>query len=185
MQVRCRSVQYIPKADLCPGWVHLPPGSQNGGVANSGQSGWNGFLQISPRQTGQVSLHSTSWTIRSSTWPAPQADPWLLTENACYPSTLTQDPGFALLTWDHYYGAVPARLPYSVPPTLQFLDEEYPKFVRDDQTDKILVDEGNSTRKATDEEMKCQTDDCAQELEEYDQAVEETKEAARYPNLWK
>ncbi|KAL3472712.1 hypothetical protein BJX99DRAFT_262030 [Aspergillus californicus] len=204
------------------GYIHLLPGSQNGGVANSGLGGWKGFCKYPPEKQVKVeggpiqvvgdiiyvtSITSSITTINVMDYSffnmgAPQADEWLLTDNPCYPSTLTQDPGFALLTWDPYYGGVPPRLPYSEPPTALytsgktkpskrdwFSEDAYPHFVTDGQTDKILVDEGNSTREATDEEMlqhfgllKCRTKDCAEELDEHDRAVQEIQNAARNPS---
>ncbi|KAL6237121.1 glycosyl hydrolases family 18-domain-containing protein [Aspergillus navahoensis] len=122
------------------GYIRLLPGSQNGGVANSGLGGWKGFCKYPPEKQVKVeggpiqvigdivyvtSIMSSITTINVMDYSffnmgAPQADEWLLTDNPCYPSTLTQDPGFALLTWDPYYGGVPPRLPYSEPPTAQY-----------------------------------------------------------------
>ncbi|RMZ86664.1 hypothetical protein DV736_g6111, partial [Chaetothyriales sp. CBS 134916] len=222
---RCQRDEWPPahfQQGLPAGYIRLLPGSQNEGVAVSGLGGWKGFCKYPPEKQVKVeggpiqvigdivyvtSITSTITTINVMDYSffnmgAPQADPWLLTDNPCYPSTLTQDPGFALLTWDPYYGLVPTRLPYSEPPTAQYtsgktppskrdlsLEETYPHFVMDGQSNKILVDEGNSTRKATDEEMleyfgllKCRTEDCAQELDEYDQVVQAIQNAARTPS---
>ena len=188
------------------GFIRLLPGSQNGGVANSGLGGWRNFCKYPPDkqviiQGGNIQYagNIVYTTIVTSTvvtinvmeynWfntQAPPSDPWLLTANPCYPSILTQDPGFALLTWDHFYGGAPPRLPYSVPPTAQYTMGKKPPSKRslgtniygqeftmnDDGT--ILVDEGNSTRKASELEIlehfnlaKCMTPDCKAELEDW------------------
>lgn len=137
---------------------------------------------------------------RYTNMAAPARDPWLLTTNPCYPFTLTQGPGFALLTHDPYYPYLVAGLPYSKAPTSQYTsgktpprkrdyeDESHPRFTQDPLTNHILVDEGNTTRRTTEEEMRdhfglvrCQSKDCAEELEQYERVVEHMRGRLSFP----
>ncbi|KAJ0301498.1 hypothetical protein Brms1b_012438 [Colletotrichum noveboracense] len=108
-------------------------------------------------------------------------------DNPCYPKTLIDDPGFALMTNDPWYNAHPAskrntRL-YRNPPGARIIagKTNRPGYNKrgDEQDfdaetfnpDDVWVDEGNSTRKATDRELldhlgfvRCENGDCEAEL---------------------
>ena len=188
------------------GYIRLLPGSQNSGVANSGDGGWKGFCKYPPDKQVKVEggpirfdgniVYTTIYTSTIITLNVmdyqftrmvqPANDRWLLTTNPCYPSTLTQDPGFALLTYDPYYGGVPTQLPYTKAPTNQYTmgkkppskrqlsGDVGPEFILDDQN-TVWVEEKNTTRPASDAEMlehlnllKCATPDCAAELADWE-----------------
>ncbi|KAJ0383092.1 hypothetical protein COL922a_011197 [Colletotrichum nupharicola] len=108
-------------------------------------------------------------------------------DNPWYPKTLIDDPGFALMTNDLWYNAHPAskrntRL-YRNPPGARIIagKTNRPGYNKrgDEQDfdaetfnpDDVWVDEGNSTRKATDRELldhlgfvRCENGDCEAEL---------------------
>ncbi|OBT58504.1 hypothetical protein VE04_01213 [Pseudogymnoascus sp. 24MN13] len=104
-----------------------------------------------------------------------------MAENLCYPSVLVDDPGFALLTNDKYYNAHLDDKAYN----REYADEPigivtaghvnnpgWNKRWTDPQIDPedIVLNEGNSTRKPTDEELlkqfgiiKCKSQGCEDE----------------------
>jgi chitinase len=104
-----------------------------------------------------------------------------MTENLCYPSTLIDDPGFALLTDDKWYNAHPIdkqyRGEYAAPPIDivtqgKVNNPGWNKRWTDPDLDpeEILLNEGNSTRKPTDDELleqfgilQCQSQGCEDE----------------------
>jgi chitinase len=112
-----------------------------------------------------------------------------ITQNPCWPSTLVPDPGFALLLQDPWYNLhandrLEGQYYYSEPPGPFYTQGKVPRFgynKRDGlvdmdgenvDPDEIIVNEGNSTRKATDEELlerfgylRCADGDCAAERE--------------------
>jgi len=111
-----------------------------------------------------------------------------ITDNPCWPSTLINDPGFALLLEDPWYNFRPnyralGRRSYAAPPGAFYTQGKvnrpgYNKkrdsiSVNDNvDPDDIVVNEGNSTRKATDEELlehfgylRCSDKDCSAEKE--------------------
>ena len=204
------------------GYIRLLPGSQNSGVANSGDGGWSGFCKYPPDKQVKVEggpiqfvgnvvyttiYTSTIFTLNVMNYiftsmDAPANDRWLLTANPCYPSTLTQDPGFALLTSDLYYGGVPVQLPYTKPPTAQYTmgkkpptkrqlaGSEAPEFVLDD-SGSVWVEERNKTRPASDSEMlqhlglfKCATSDCAAELKEWEALERQLRSGSAPETSW-
>jgi hypothetical protein len=114
-----------------------------------------------------------------------------LGDNSCVPWTLTTDSGYALLTDDWYYiYSAPAddfnnRLAFKYTPSSsltqgktqprlyqpakkRWLHEPFEDYV---DVNDIIVDEGNTTRQATDEELwethgvlRCVSDNCRAEL---------------------
>lgn len=201
------------------GYIRLLPGSQNSGVANS-RNGWRSFCKFPADQQVKVEGGPINYagaivytTIITSTIitlsvleynyiniPQPVGDPYLLTTNPCYPSTLTNEPGFALLTQDPYYFFKHINtqfLPYSAPPGSYYTSGKKPPtkrwlgdtfatgsdlpldFVFDEDAG-ILVDEGNTTRRAYDEEIaehldlqRCVEPDCADERAKWNSIQQE------------
>ncbi|OBT81990.1 hypothetical protein VE02_09311 [Pseudogymnoascus sp. 03VT05] len=117
---------------------------------------------------------TTSWftVTRESTVPALSLDfagligygDAGLAENLCYPSVLIKDPGFALLTDDHYYDLHPidkdyngeyAQPPAAIVTAGHVNNNGWNKRWTDRNVDPeaIVLNEGNSTRKPTDEEL--------------------------------
>lgn len=113
-----------------------------------------------------------------------------LTANPCWPSSLIQDPGFALLTNDAWYDTQPALKAlvaqhlYLNPPDAAYTsgkiyrshwnkrDEIVIPPLDDFDPDDLIWVEGNSTRKATDEELReqfgfhrCADAECSAEKE--------------------
>lgn len=109
----------------------------------------------------------------------------LLTANPCWPQVLSPDaePGFALFAHDPYYHAgMPNPGSYAAPPAASITQSKTPpmrrglpleiRIVDDADADGpiVTVDEGNSTRRASDEEMsryaniyKCKDSECSEE----------------------
>ncbi|OTA23824.1 hypothetical protein BTJ68_12187 [Hortaea werneckii EXF-2000] len=177
------------------GYIRYLPGHQNGGVANHGESGWSRFCKhppeksVAPPQGGAiangvvvvvVTTHLTL-NVHSMTWKSvspPIGDPEGLTANVCRPSVLTADVGYALLTDDPWYNGVrisdyrssPGRKTQGVKKPVFRRDEELME-VLDFVDGKMVVDEGNSSRPAYQEEIeelgyeRCETPDCQAELD--------------------
>ncbi|KAK7991331.1 hypothetical protein PG988_000125 [Apiospora saccharicola] len=106
-----------------------------------------------------------------------------LDANPCWPRQLVDDPGFALNFNDPWYNRV-ANAPrraftqyYPDPPGAQFTNGKtnrpgWNKRRDADSPDTPYVDEGNSSRKITEEELlhdfglvRCEEDDCADEMQ--------------------
>lgn len=158
------------------GYVRLLPGSQNGKVANDKMSGWKGFCKYPPQKQVKVEggpivvigdvVYETVYTSTITTlkvmsyeytsMPNYPGDKDGLTTNPGWPKTLTDDPGFALLANDPYYPQ-PALWPYRTgPPASLTQGKTKPKRDRiwfDEEFLAGVVDEGNSSRRATPEEM--------------------------------
>lgn len=118
------------------------------------------------------------------TWKSvnpPIGDPEGLTANVCRPSVLTADVGHALLTDDPWYNGVRIS-DYRSSPGRKTQGVKQPVFRRDDELmeglealdfvdGRMVVDEGNSSRPAYQEEIeqlgyeRCETPDCQAELE--------------------
>ena len=103
--------------------------------------------------------------------------------NPCYPSTLIDDPGFALLWDDKWYDNRPLAgnyfptASYAPPPLARVTQgkQNKPGYFKKRAIDgskldpsEIVFDNGNSTRKATEQELleelnfvRCKDDDCA------------------------
>jgi hypothetical protein len=195
----CQKDEWPPQVfqqGLADGYIRYLPGGENGGVANAGGSGWaKGFCNFPPKSsvaTAQggsivngvlevVITTSITLNVHSLTWknisPAVGDDDGL-TANVCRPSVLTADVGYAVFTDDPWYKGV--RIPdYQFPPGAKTKGKQQPSFKRDvnfldglDYVDgNMIVDEGNSTRRASREEIKelgyerCGTPDCRAELE--------------------
>ena len=110
-------------------------------------------------------------------------------ENSCFPQTLTDDAGFALFTDDLWYIAninsrfYSGRTSYSKPPPASLTNGKTQprsnparkRWLEEPllgDLDNIVVDEGNSTRQATDDELwdvhnvvRCRTRKCRSELQ--------------------
>lgn len=176
------------------GYIRFLPGDQNGGVANDGGSGWNGFCEFAPRssvappQGGRivngvvevVVTTSITLNVMSYTWtnvPIMFPDVQGLSANPCRPSVLTADVGYALFTDDPWYGVVRLN-DYNNSPGQKTIGVNQPLLRRDGQVlgsldyvdGKMVVDNGNSSRPASDEELKelgykvCEMPDCEAEL---------------------
>lgn len=125
--------------------------------------------------------------VLSYTWnnvnPA-AGDPYGLRENVCRPSVLTADVGFALQTDDPWYGGIQISAYNSNPVVPKGTTQ--PDYKRDEDSawnvvvdpgdvdyvdGKMVVDEGNSTRLASERELqelgytRCETPACEAELE--------------------
>jgi hypothetical protein len=94
--------------------------------------------------------------------------------NQCNPTILTDDRGFALLTNDPWYRAAANRHhnkgAYEDPPSAALTNGHSPVNRRDWLPDELIFDMGNSSRRASDEEIfekhglvRCASDDCAEE----------------------
>lgn len=185
-------------------WIRQLPGSQNEGAgslfkgvcpedADIKNHLTNLKVTAVQKQGCRVTTHYTVTQVL--TWPALSLDfinmPVYandkdgLTTNPCWPSSLEDDPGFALLLTDPWYLSDPGLqgyglLNYDKPPANSVTAG---KIIRPDwnkralfgdgfDPDDVIVDEGNSTRKATDEELarhlgfrRCAEKDCAAEKE--------------------
>ena len=175
-------------------WIRFLPGSQNGGAGQL----FNGICDDTPRShtTNERMVDSgmqdcrpwESWT--RTIWTTfsvldlqfdlmPGLANYGLAENPCYPLTLVNDPGFALLYEDPYYIARPNDYSYAEdyypdPPPAAVTQgkQRLPGYNRKRSSqinpNDIVVVDGNSTRKATHQELfenfaivKCLGDDCA------------------------
>jgi chitinase len=139
-------------------------------------------------QTEHVTYTINAMTMRYINMPS--LFDYGLAENSCVPWTLTTDSGYALLTddWYYAYSASPDdfrnRGNYQYPPPSsltqgksqprlfpakkRWLHEPFEDYV---DVNDIIVDEGNTTRRATDEELlethgvlRCVSDNCKAEL---------------------
>jgi chitinase len=105
-----------------------------------------------------------------------------ITDNKCFPSVLRNDPGFALMLRDSWYNGHAAdkvfglaNYPKSPSPAVIGNNVPQANFYKRDSyfdPDDIILDDGNSTRKATDEELaeefgfyRCDASDCKKELD--------------------
>ncbi|KAK2043721.1 hypothetical protein LZ31DRAFT_566401 [Colletotrichum somersetense] len=93
-----------------------------------------------------------------------------ITANPCWPKTLVDDPGFALLTNDPWYRQGNNRGAFT-----QFYDDEPgPQFTNGKRSPaELVIREGNSTRRPTAEELfedldllRCTDQHCQREMEE-------------------
>lgn len=196
----CQRDEY-PPADIWQGrggqqWIRLIPRADNGGA---GPALFGGNICSNPPRSSTVGSHlvrqwrqgnkeTESWQrtveITRSVLVLHFANmqPWAddgLRENPCWPSTLVNDPGFALLTQDERndVNALAQLAAYARPPSLQVTQgkQNKPGYFRkrdassDDRFDpsEIVFDDGNFTRPATDQELfkefsflRCQDKDC-------------------------
>lgn len=100
-------------------------------------------------------------------FPGVSPPDYLIDQNDCRPAN-PDDPGFALLTTDAWYAAHPNNQQY----TARYSNNHAKRGEWFDP-DQIVYDDGNSTRRPTEEELeahfglrKCATSDCAAEMEE-------------------
>ncbi|KAI0467970.1 glycosyl hydrolases family 18-domain-containing protein [Xylaria cf. heliscus] len=132
--------------------------------------------------TGDVTTTQSTVRIRFINMPNDPDDG--LTANPCWPSTLIDDPGFALLTDDPWYLGEPQRrqyLPYYAhdPPLAVTMGKPpmpgYQRVRRGSpvlypRVEDMVADDGNNTRRLTDEELsergirKCGTPNCQEEV---------------------
>ena len=138
-----------------------------------------------------VRCRTTSWytVTRETTVPALSLDfvglagyaDAGIADNLCYPAVLVDDPGFALLTYDKYYNThtddrdyntVYADEPAAIVTAGHVSQKDWNKRWMDPHIDPedIVLNEGNSTRKPTDEELlkqfgiiKCKSQGCEDE----------------------
>ncbi|KAL8788604.1 MAG: hypothetical protein Q9195_007199 [Heterodermia aff. obscurata] len=185
-------------------WIRLIPRADNGGA---GAALFGGGICSDPPRSHLVSersvrqwhqgnkvteLWSRTVAITRSVLALefagmqPFADDGLPT-NPCYPSTLVNDPGFALLWEDEWYDNRPLAgnhfptAAYAQPPAPQVTQgkQNRPGYFRKRAIDgskldpsEIVFDDGNSTRKATEQELfeefnfiRCKDEDCSSERE--------------------
>ncbi|KAK6000837.1 hypothetical protein QM012_003562 [Aureobasidium pullulans] len=105
-----------------------------------------------------------------------------ITANKCFPSVLRDDPGFALMLRDSWYNGHPndrvfGLASYNKAPSANVIGTNVAQpnhFKRNSyfDPDDIILDDGNSTRKATDQELaeefgfyRCESSDCRKELD--------------------
>ena len=128
--------------------------------------------------TADVTTTLSTVTISFNAMPA-QADDGI-TANPCWPSTLVDDPGFALLTDDPWYFAPGndqrrlANRAYANPPPLALTQNNpprpgYQKRFLDLLDMDLALDEGNTTQKLMEDYlselgMKCSSTNCVDEL---------------------
>ncbi|KAL9585251.1 MAG: hypothetical protein Q9212_001643 [Teloschistes hypoglaucus] len=197
----------FPPADLWQDrggqqWIRLIPEKDNGGAGpalfggnlcfSTPRSHLVGERSIRQWQQGNKATELWSRTVAITrsvlvlvfTSMQPWADDGL-TENPCWPSTLVNDPGFALLWFDEWNEdrdrPLAQLLAYSRPPSQQITQGKLnkPGYIRKRDTSsnyldpsEIVFDDGNSTRRATDEELladfgflRCQDKDCRSDPE--------------------
>jgi len=122
-------------------------------------------------RTNTVSIRAQSLRFTNCDQPD---DAWTL--NQYNPITLTSDRGFALMRNDPWYRAAGNRQHrpsvYADPPTPAMIQRKTPINRRDWIPEELIVDMGNSSRRATEEEIyhrhgliKCREDDCAEEAQ--------------------
>ncbi|KAI1827703.1 glycosyl hydrolases family 18-domain-containing protein [Xylaria intraflava] len=137
--------------------------------------------RVTETYTGDVAIRQATVSIRFVNMPnLPDSG---LTANPCWPSTLVDDPGFALLTDDPWYFDHPQRQmytrEYAVAPPFAVTAGKPPKpgyqrARRDSpvlypRLEDMVADTGNNTRQLTDEELwergiwKCGTPNCRDE----------------------
>ncbi|KAK2047634.1 hypothetical protein LZ31DRAFT_608928 [Colletotrichum somersetense] len=209
--LRCQRDEYPPAAiwqgrDMRQ-WIRLVPGSQNEGAGSLFGRVCPAKYRMSPEQGRRllsvkrnckrnvskfvVTRTATTRVMRMRFTNMADANRLAddgITDNPCWPQTLIDDPGFALMTNDPWYNAHPTnkrftRLYRNAPPaTLTRGKTNRPGFDKRDGDDfdpatfdpeDVWVDEGNSTRKATDEELledlgflRCENGDCDSKLGE-------------------
>ncbi|KAI0546598.1 hypothetical protein F4679DRAFT_409115 [Xylaria curta] len=127
-----------------------------------------------------VQLIDTVLNLHFTNMPNNLADQGL-TANPCWPETLVDDPGFALNFNDPWYQRVANRPRqmfrqyYPMPPGPQFTNNKINQpgwDKRDIQPEDIYVDQGNTSRRITEEELledfgllKCADKECSRELD--------------------
>lgn len=175
------------------GWIRYLPGDQNGGIPNDKTGGWKNICKFPPDKQVKteggpitdmgnyylmtsytstiITLNVLSYTVQNVN--AAANDPYELTSNVCRPSVLTTDVGFALMTQDPWYNGV-VITDYNYSPGTKTINVQQPTFKRRFAyiNGVIIVDEGNATRRATDQEMednlgysRCTSFECREELD--------------------
>ncbi|EFQ28545.1 uncharacterized protein GLRG_03689 [Colletotrichum graminicola M1.001] len=205
--INCQRDEYPPAAiwqgrDMRQ-WIRLVPGGQNAGAGQLFKGVCPAQHKLSPEQGRRlakvvrnckrvvskfvVTRTATTRVMKMKFTNMAAADALAddgIPANPCWPSTLIDDPGFALMTNDPWYNAHPAskrntRLYRNAPPANIVAGKtNRPGFNKRDDFDPatfdpedVWVDEGNSTRKATDEELleglgflRCEDGDCDGDL---------------------
>lgn len=187
--------QYPPDVQ----YIRFLPEYENKAVGNSFKGICNQDVDTSTRleagpiynrvctEVKHITKTLNAMTMQFVNMPVGAVDDGLF-ENSCYPSTLTDDVGYALFTHDAWYATranaqwfrgrssyaepPPDDLtrgktkPRSIPAKKRWLHEPL-----EGNIDDIIVDEGNITRRATDQELwevhnviRCQSDQCESEL---------------------
>ncbi|KAK4555185.1 hypothetical protein LTR86_007481 [Recurvomyces mirabilis] len=222
----CQKDEYPPAAfwwdrDEDDVLIRLLPGLQNGGAGNSlfgNQAficGYDNKNGLSPRSTRNLRsdrevvnanrrtiIETMDLTITLSTlelgFLGTAAYPdYGIVQNPCWPSTVVNDPGFALLTDNPQYGA--STHLYEDDPPVAATQGKYragyqkrdadilsqygraasgsgiPASAKPFRPDSILLDDGNSTRRATEGDLaehfnlrRCTTPDCRDEIAQHD-----------------
>ncbi|KAF5523516.1 Chitotriosidase-1 [Colletotrichum aenigma] len=205
--INCQRDEYPPAAiwqgrDMRQ-WIRLVPGAQNGGAGQLFRGVCPAKYKMSPEQNKRllrvvrnckrlvskyvVTRTATTKVMKMKFINMPNLADDGIPDNPCYPKTLIDDPGFALMTNDPWYNAHPAskrntRLYRNAPganiiagktnrPGYNKRDDEEDFNPEHFNPDDVWVDEGNSTRKATDGEvldhlgfLRCENGDCEAEL---------------------
>lgn len=172
--------------------------NQGGPIADMGS-----YYLMTSYESTVVTLNVMSYTWENVNPPA--GDPDGLGANVCRPSVLTNDVGYALLTDNPWYLGRPPTT-YTMDPGSLTVGVSQPQYRRNrrgredggtvvidfsegDEGDdlRLTADDGNSTRLATDEEIRqlgytrCRTPGCWEELEELRQMQAEERMATEIP----
>ncbi|OJJ94920.1 hypothetical protein ASPACDRAFT_48368 [Aspergillus aculeatus ATCC 16872] len=149
-------------------WIRLLPSSENrgGGPITSSTC---------------TEIVSTIYTLNGLVMEFTNVQGYSMSDNPCLPVVITDDPGFALFTNDPWYVAVQQQhnsAAYALPPVAALTQgKTAPRIGRNiakrESSDFWVVDEGNSSRQATPEEVfedmgliRCESTDCEKELKE-------------------
>lgn len=206
LNVDCQRDEYPPigfwqDQDIHSQWVRMVPRSQNGPAgaalfglqfcrydgqgnppASTRNARFDRLVHGPNRDTSifiaDVTTTLSTMSIRFDNYPH---DPdFGLTVNPCWPSTLVDDPGFALLNSDEWYLDYPQRqrtaiISYPQPPPLALTQNNPPRpgyqkrFI--EQLDKVLAfSERNTTQELLEEYLtklgidNCLSEDCVDEL---------------------
>ena len=197
----------FPPADIWqdrggPVWIRLNPKSDNGragpalfgGCGNPPRSSTESERSVRQWKHGNKITEEWARTLVITrmvlSLEFANMQPWAddgLTQNPCYPLTLVNDPGYALLWEDEWYDDQPLAVhrfainSYGKPPAFQVTQGKQSRegYWRRRNLDgdhfnpsEIVFNDGNSTRKATDEELfehfnfiRCTDETCASERE--------------------
>lgn len=209
LNVGCQRDEYPPigfwqDQDIHDQWIRMVPGSENKAAgslfglaicryddegkppASTRNARFDRVVHGPDRDTSLFTADVTTTlatvSIRFDAYPN-QPD-FGLTANPCWPSTLVDDPGFALLNSDLWYHDglndqrhQTALANYPNPPPLAFTQNNppragYQKRFLDPLDTGLDFDEGNTTQGLTEEDLaelgfrKCRSTDCVDELKE-------------------
>ncbi|KAH7317110.1 hypothetical protein B0I35DRAFT_504515 [Stachybotrys elegans] len=177
-------------------WIRLLPQAQNRGAGSLFRNVCPARFKVGPadrkprrgrvergckRRTSHfVETRTRTRTVVSMSFiNMPALRDYGIPDNPCWPEMLVPDPGFALMTNDPWYNAHPTNKKY----TQLYQHRPGPEFTSGKKSrpgynlavdpEDIVVDEGNSTRQATEEELfenygflQCKDSECKDEMEE-------------------